>query len=84
MKTYCSGNDEAREKVPYSVESRGNDGSNVVIRCNCHSHHPIESEVQEGEVHEEEVPKELANCPIKSNHGVYYNSIYDGLDKNVW
>lgn len=55
-----------------------------MVRCNCDCHHPIESEVEESEIHEEEVPKELAKSPIKSNHGVYYNSIYDGLDENVW
>lgn len=50
---------------------------------NTHSHHSIKSEEQEGEVHEEEIPKELHNCPFKSNHGVHYNPIHDRLDENV-
>lgn len=28
--------------------------------------------------------KELCELPIKSNHGVYYNPIYDSLDQSVW
>ena len=63
--------------------SRCNHSSNVVIGCDCCSHHPIETEVQEGEEHEEDVPKELCHSPIKPNHGINYDPIYDRLDKNV-
>lgn len=45
MITYCSGNDETGEKVPYWEESRGDNGGNIMVRCNGHGHHPIESEV---------------------------------------
>ena len=83
METYCSRDDETRKKVPYCVESRGDDGGDVVVWCNCDGHHPVECEVQEGEVHEEEVPQELSNRPLESDHGVYYKSIHNSLDKDV-
>ena len=47
-------------------------------------YHSKECEIQEGEVCKEEIPKELCYCALKSNHGIYYRSIYDSLSENVW
>lgn len=44
----------------------------------------MEGEVQEGEAHEEEIQKEFADRPLKSDHCVHYNSVDDSLDQRVW
>ncbi|RWV95573.1 hypothetical protein GW17_00041790 [Ensete ventricosum] len=82
--TYRPRNNESREKVPCSVEECGNNGGDVVIGSDTHRHHPVECEVEESEVHEEEVPKELCDSPLESNHRVDDHTIYDALNQNVW
>lgn len=48
-----------------------------------HAHHPIESEVQQAEVHVEDVPKELDGGPLKPNHRIDNHSIDDSLEEDV-
>lgn len=54
-----------------------------MIWCYSHSHHPVECEVQQGEIHEEKVPTELCNRPIESNHCIHYDTIYKCLNEKV-
>ena len=46
-------------------------------------HHDVEGEVQQREVHEEQVPEELGSSPLKSNHGIDQHTVYQSLDKDV-
>lgn len=41
-----------------------------MIRGHSDCHHPVEGEVEQCEVHEEQVPEELGGCPLKINHGI--------------
>lgn len=83
MGTYRLWNDESREKVPPSIEGRWNYSGYIMIWCYSHSHHPVECEVQQGEIHEEKVPTELCNRPIESNHCIHYDTIYKCLNEKV-
>ena len=56
----------------------------MVARRQADSHHAVEREVEEGEVHEEEVPEEFGNCPFEPNHRVHYDPVYGGLSQSVW
>ena len=82
--TYRSGDDESGEEIPDGIECRRNDWCNVVVRCEANSHHAVECEVEQREVHEEEVPEEFGSCPLKPNHRVNYDPIYGSLNKCVW
>jgi hypothetical protein len=46
-------------------------------------HHAIESEVQQSEVHEEQVPQELGCCPLKWSQTVEDCTVYEWLHKDV-
>ena len=48
-----------------------------------HGHHPIVSEVEKGEVHEEDVPKELRPRPLEPYHGVNADAVNYSLTKYV-
>lgn len=63
-------NHKTAEKVPKHIKRSGNDGSDVVIWRESCGHHSVEGEVEHGEIHEEQVPNELQNCPLKRSHGV--------------
>ena len=46
MNTYSARDNESREEIPYYIEGRGNDSSELIVRGHSHSHHAIEGEVQ--------------------------------------
>lgn len=46
-------------------------------------HHPVEGEVEQGEVHKEEVPEELDEGPLESDHGIHDDAVDERLDKKV-
>lgn len=54
-----------------------------MIWCYSYCHHPVECEVQQGEIHEKKVPKEFGSCPFKSNHCIHYETIYECLNEKV-
>ena len=47
-------------------------------------HHAVEGEVEQREVHEEEVPEELGRRPFEPDHRVHYDPVYGGLGQGVW
>jgi len=55
----------------------------MVIWCDCHSHHAIEGEVAQCEVHEKQVPEKLLQSPFKPHHGINYDRICCGLHKDI-
>ena len=56
----------------------------MLIWGHCCGHHAIECEVEEGEVHEEQVPQNFSHSPLKSNHCINYNAIDHSLQENIW
>ena len=82
--TYWSWDDEPGEEVPDAIERGGDDGGDVVARRQADGHHAVECEVEEGEVHEEEVPEELGRRPFEPDHRVHYDPVYGGLGQGVW
>ena len=53
---YLSWDHESAEEIPQRVEWGGNNRCNHMVWSNRRSHHAIEGEVQQGEVHEEQKP----------------------------
>lgn len=47
-------------------------------------HHSIKCEVKQCEAHEEHVPEEFSCRPFKPNHGIYYYTVNQRLDQDVW
>lgn len=82
--TYRSRDKEASKDIPYCIECSWYYGSNVTIWCHGNCHHTIESEVHEGEEHEENIPEELLNCPVKANKAVDNETIHNCLKEDVW
>ena len=82
--TYRSRDQKSWEEVPHIVESWWDDSCYAFIRSQANCHHTIEREVEQREVHEEQVPEELGSSPLKSNHGIDQHTIYQSLDKDVW
>lgn len=83
VKTYRLRNDETGEDIPNAVERRRDNGGDVVVGCDGDRHHPIQGEIEQCEVCEENVPKELNHGPLESNHGIHQHSIYKCLNKDV-
>lgn len=65
------------------MEEEDDNLSNTLIWGNSNGHHTIEGEVQEGEIHDEQVPKELGSCPFKSNHSIDNDTIGNRLHKDI-
>lgn len=80
---YRSRDDESGEEVPDGIESRGDDRGHMVARRQADSHHAVECEVEEGEVHEEEVPEELGGRPLEPDHRVHYDPVHGGLNQRI-
>lgn len=78
-KTYRLWNDKSGEDVPYAVKCRWDYGGDVVVRRYGHCHHPIQSEIQQGEVCEENVPEELNHGPLEPDHSIHYDAVYKRL-----
>ena len=78
--TYRARNKEPREEVPDVVECRRDNGGYLVIWREANSHHAVKCEVEQCEVHEEEVPEEFGSSPLKSNHCIHYYPIYGSLN----
>lgn len=62
---YLSWDHESAEEIPQSVERSSNNRGNRVVWSDSRCHHAVEGEVQQREVHEEQVPQELGCCPLK-------------------
>jgi hypothetical protein len=62
---YLSWDHESTEEIPQRVEWSSNNRRDRMIWSDRRRHHAIESEVQQSEVHEEQVPQELGCCPLK-------------------
>lgn len=67
---YLSWDHEPTEEIPQRVEWSSNNRRNSVVGSDRRCHHAIESEVQQGEVHEEQVPQELHCCPLERAQAV--------------
>ena len=65
------------------MEPCGYNGSYGVVLCHPNHHHATEYEVQQCEVHKEDIPEEFSNCPLEPHHGIHYGSIYAGLNQRV-
>jgi hypothetical protein len=81
---YRPWNQVACKDVPYSVECCRDNCRNVAIRCHCNGHHSVKCEVHECEVHEKKIPQELLNRPVKANHTIHNEPVYNSLEENVW
>lgn len=53
------------------------------ILGNNNGHHTVESEVQEGEKQEEQVPKELCYRPFKTDHCIHDCTTENRLHKDI-
>lgn len=83
MATHSSRDQKTGEEIPCGVERCRYNGCYVVVLCQPDSHHTTVCEIQQCEVHEEEVPEEFSNCPLEPHHGIHYGTIYAGLDQCV-
>ena len=81
--TYGLRDQKTREEVPCGVERCGYNGCYVVVLCQPDRHHTTECEIQQCEVHEEEVPEEFSYCPLEPHHGIHYDTIYASLNQCV-
>ena len=62
---YLSRDHESAEEIPQRVEWSSNNRRNQMVWSDRRRHHAVEGEVQQREVHEEQVPQELSCCPLK-------------------
>lgn len=65
-----------------SVESSCENSSDLLIRGDGDSHHPVVCEVEEGEEWDEEEPKELHHGPFETHHCVCNQRIISSLDQH--
>lgn len=72
--TYSSGDEETGEEIEERVEGGGQNGGDLMVRCDGDGHHSVVRPVKkrrEGDVKE---PEEFAGCPFEPQHGVYYKT----------
>lgn len=81
--TYRSGDEKTREEVPETDEERHDDGGNLVVGSESHTHHAIESEVDKAHEDEKVEPQELLHCSFEPYHCVQDCRISQGLDPNI-
>lgn len=63
--SYLPCDQKSTKEIPECVEWGSNYRCNTLVWSNCYRHHAKKGEVQQCEIHKEDVPQELGHRPLK-------------------